>query len=74
MESLAARKEGEEIESRIRGVSMQHGGIGKIPTFKVILLGSSSVGKSSLLRRFVDNQFISEAEATISKNEMSKVI
>ena len=53
---------------------MQHGGIGKIPTFKVILLGSSSVGKSSLLRRFVDNQFISEAEATISKNEMSKVI
>ena len=29
--------------------AMAHGGVGLTPTFKVIMLGSSSVGKSSII-------------------------
>lgn len=38
-----------------------------IPTLKILLIGSSSVGKSSLLLRFCEDEFLSpeEASATI---------
>lgn len=38
-----------------------------IPTLKILLIGSSSVGKSSLLLRFTEDEFLGpeEASATI---------
>ena len=34
-------------------------------TFKILVIGDSGVGKSSLLRRFVDNNYLSEHSSTI---------
>jgi Ras-related protein Rab-7A len=40
--------------------------------FKVVLLGDSSVGKTSLLRRFVRNDFSTDYKATIGADFLSK--
>lgn len=41
------------------------GGQGKICQFKLVLLGESAVGKSSLVLRFVKGQFHEYQESTI---------
>lgn len=35
-----------------------------VPTLKILLIGSSSVGKSSLLLRFTEDDFLPSEEAT----------
>ena len=42
--------------------------------FKIILLGDISVGKTSLLRKFIDNQFLDNYNATIVAEFKSKII
>lgn len=37
---------------------------GDVPTLKILLIGASSVGKSSLLLRFTDDEFLSPEETT----------
>jgi len=39
---------------------------------KIIIVGESGVGKSSLLRRYVDNQFMSDTKSTIGADFLSK--
>jgi Ras-related protein Rab-7A len=41
---------------------------------KVILLGNSGVGKSSLLKRYVENKFTFSYRATVGSDFMSKEI
>lgn len=41
------------------------GGMEKVFQFKLVLLGDSAVGKSSLVLRFVRGQFFEYQEATI---------
>lgn len=46
-------------------------GAGKICQFKLVLLGESAVGKSSLVLRFVKGQFHEYQESTIGGEETS---
>ena len=43
-------------------------------TFKIIVLGNSSVGKTSLIHRYVDSNFSTEYKATIGVDFSSKAI
>jgi small GTP-binding protein len=43
-------------------------------TFKVIIIGPAAVGKSSLIRRFVDNAFSTDYQFTLGVNFMSKSV
>ena len=43
-------------------------------TFKTIVLGPAAVGKSSLIRRFVENRFSTDYKFTIGVDFMSKVV
>ncbi len=43
-------------------------------TFKVLILGPAAVGKSSLIRRFVENQFSMAYKFTIGVDFMSKIV
>lgn len=45
-----------------------------IPQVKVVLLGDSGVGKSSLMLRFVTNNFKNDSASTVGASYMSKVI
>ena len=40
--------------------------------FKVVMLGDSSVGKTCLVKRFIDNTFDSMTKATIGQDFKSK--
>ena len=44
------------------------------PQFKVIMLGGSRVGKSSVLLNFVTGKFDEESQSTKVKSEYSKII
>lgn len=46
----------------------------KIFQFKLVLLGESSVGKSSLVLRFVKGQFLEYQESTIGGNKITTII
>ncbi|ROT62985.1 Rab GTPase [Penaeus vannamei] len=48
-----------------RGTAQRPNGQGKICQFKLVLLGESAVGKSSLVLRFVKGQFHEYQESTI---------
>ncbi|WEU40376.1 MAG: GTP-binding protein [Candidatus Odinarchaeum yellowstonii] len=43
-------------------------------SFKIILLGDPGVGKTSLIRRFVQNSFEAEYKATIGVDIMAKTV
>ena len=43
-------------------------------TFKIIIIGPAAVGKSSLIRRFVDNAFSTDYQFTLGVNFMSKSV
>ena len=43
-------------------------------TFKIIIIGPAAVGKSSLIRRFVDNAFSTDYQFTLGVNFMSKIV
>lgn len=47
---------------------------GKYPVLKVILLGDGSVGKTSLMNRFVTNKFDSESYHTIGVDFLTKEV
>lgn len=47
---------------------------GKICQFKLVLLGESAVGKSSLVLRFVKGQFHEYQESTIGGNVLSSTL
>ncbi len=38
------------------------------PTYKILLVGNSDVGKSSILLRFTDDEFQEDLSCTIGKN------
>lgn len=46
----------------------------KQPVFKVVLIGDKSVGKTSLVRRLIDNHFSLMTESTIGTQFCSKVV
>ncbi|KAJ3437340.1 drab5 [Anaeramoeba flamelloides] len=48
----------------------------KLPTysFKIVILGESAVGKTSLLLRFHKNQFSTQLESTIGASHVQKSI
>ncbi|MFX1378968.1 MAG: Rab family GTPase [Promethearchaeota archaeon] len=43
-------------------------------TFKIIIIGPAAVGKSSLIRRFVDNAFSTDYQFTLGVDFMSKLV
>ncbi|MCK4781252.1 MAG: GTP-binding protein [Candidatus Lokiarchaeota archaeon] len=43
-------------------------------SFKIIIIGPAAVGKSSLIRRFVENQFTLQYKFTIGVDFMTKII
>ena len=43
------------------------GSLAPITTLKILVIGESAVGKSSLLLRFVDDKFDAEQPATIGR-------
>ncbi|CAD7937804.1 unnamed protein product [Amoebophrya sp. A25] len=47
---------------------------GHVPGYKVVLLGDASVGKSSLVTRFVNNRFSDNSEATVGAAFSAQVI
>lgn len=53
------------MASRNAGQRSSQGGPGKVCQFKLVLLGESAVGKSSLVLRFVKGQFHEYQESTI---------
>lgn len=46
-----------------------------LPTvFKIAVVGSSSVGKTSIVRRYIENNFSARTEATIGAQFCSKTV
>lgn len=43
-------------------------------SFKIILLGDSAVGKTSILKRYQDNVFVPDTEPTIGMAFYKKVV
>jgi GTPase SAR1 family protein len=43
-------------------------------TFKVVIIGDKSVGKTSIVRRYLDNTFTTGVESTIGAQFTSKVL
>lgn len=42
--------------------------------FKIAIIGNSSVGKTSIVKRFIDNNFSASSESTIGAQFCSKII
>jgi GTPase SAR1 family protein len=64
-------KQGEFSSSVEHNVSLDETGT---ISLKIILLGNSNVGKSSILRRFVQDQFDEQVDPTIGVDFMAKTI
>ena len=45
-----------------------------IPTFKILTIGESEVGKTSILRRFVQNKFVKNHLSTIGIDYLTKTV
>ena len=59
------------IKEQIYQLRLDSGGIYK---FKFIIIGDSSVGKTSIIRRFVENKFTLDYRATLGLNVLSHSI
>ncbi len=59
--TMATRAGGAAVNQRPNGA----GAAGRVCQFKLVLLGESAVGKSSLVLRFVKGQFQEYQESTI---------
>lgn len=46
---------------------------GNVPSFKIVMLGDASVGKTCLVNRFIKNSYF-EAEATLAQDFKSKTV
>jgi small GTP-binding protein len=46
----------------------------KLPSIKIILLGNSGVGKSSIIRRYFEDIFDENLPSTYSSNFLDKII
>lgn len=46
----------------------------KLPSIKIILLGNSGVGKSSIIRRYFEDIFDENLSSTYSSNFLDKII
>jgi len=57
-----------------RGPSGPRGGNNRFAQFKLVLLGESAVGKSSIVLRFVKDQFDSFRESTIGAAFLTQTI
>jgi GTPase SAR1 family protein len=42
--------------------------------FKVVLIGDKAVGKTSIVKRYIDNTFLEDTESTIGASFFSKVV
>lgn len=58
----------------MRGTAQRPNGQGKICQFKLVLLGESAVGKSSLVLRFVKGQFHEYQESTIGAAFLTQTV
>ena len=45
-----------------------------IQQIKIVMLGNSNVGKSSILYRYITGDFMEEIDSTIGANFMGKII
>ena len=64
-----SRTDHTDLRMSARGAQRPNGAAqGKICQFKLVLLGESAVGKSSLVLRFVKGQFHEYQESTIGGN------
>ncbi|MEJ2248119.1 MAG: GTP-binding protein [Candidatus Lokiarchaeota archaeon] len=61
-------KRSERLKEQIYQLRLDHGGIYR---FKFIIIGDHEVGKTSIIRRFVENKFTKNYRATIGLNIMS---
>ena len=43
-------------------------------SYKVVLIGGSSVGKSSLFKRYMEGRFENKSQVTMSASFMEKVV
>lgn len=43
-------------------------------TFKIVLIGGASVGKSAIFRRYMEAGFSEKSQATISANYLEKAV
>jgi len=62
------------MASRNAGQRSSQGGPGKVCQFKLVLLGESAVGKSSLVLRFVKGQFHEYQESTIGAAFLTQTV
>ena len=46
----------------------------KIPKYKITFLGDQSVGKTSIMNRFLNDTFVEEYQATIGLDFQSKTV
>ncbi|KAF4046754.1 Ras family [Phytophthora infestans] len=72
--SLRLHRARKARENRTRNGTMADAGNSKAREVKVVLLGDTGVGKSSLVLRFVTNNFRPYSESTIGASFMSKMI
>jgi GTPase SAR1 family protein len=46
----------------------------EIPTYKVVMIGDKSVGKTSIVTRYTENRFTFMSESTIGAQFFTKVL
>ena len=64
----------QQQQQRPNGLVNPAAGINKICQFKVVLLGESAVGKSSLVLRFVKREFHEYQESTIGAAFLTQTV
>merc|ERR1712137_340787 len=73
MGTKQSKKEGSKQENSMAAQAAPSGG-GRVFQFKLVLLGDSAVGKSSLVLRFVRGQFFEYQESTIGAAFLTQTV